>query len=49
MPIMCNDCGCGDTEKVSVEIHESLLAGNAAQAARTAARISAWVLLLPCR
>jgi hydrogenase nickel incorporation protein HypB len=30
---MCDDCGCGDTEKVSVEIHESLLAGNASQAA----------------
>ncbi|MDQ1349140.1 MAG: hydrogenase nickel incorporation protein HypB [Acidobacteriota bacterium] len=30
---MCDDCGCGDTDKVSVEIHESLLAGNAAQAA----------------
>ena len=30
---MCNDCGCGDTDKVSVEIHESLLAGNALQAA----------------
>lgn len=30
---MCDDCGCGDTDKVSVEIHESLLAGNALQAA----------------
>ena len=30
---MCDDCGCGDTDKVSVEIHESLLAGNASQAA----------------
>ncbi len=30
---MCDDCGCGDTDKVSVEIHESLLAGNAQQAA----------------
>ncbi len=30
---MCDTCGCGDTDKISVEIHESLLAGNAAQAA----------------
>jgi hydrogenase nickel incorporation protein HypB len=30
---MCDDCGCGDTDKVSVEIHESLLAGNDLQAA----------------
>lgn len=26
---MCDDCGCGDTERVPVEIAESLLAGNA--------------------
>jgi hydrogenase nickel incorporation protein HypB len=25
---MCEDCGCGDPEKVPVEVHESLLAGN---------------------
>jgi hydrogenase nickel incorporation protein HypB len=25
---MCETCGCGDTELVSVELHESLLAGN---------------------
>jgi hydrogenase nickel incorporation protein HypB len=25
---MCDDCGCGDPEKVPVEIHESLLSGN---------------------
>ncbi len=30
---MCDTCGCGDTEKISVEVHASLLAGNAAQAA----------------
>jgi len=30
---MCDTCGCGDTDRVSVEIHESLLAGNDAQAA----------------
>ena len=30
---MCDTCGCGDPEKVSVELHESLLAGNDAQAA----------------
>ena len=30
---MCDDCGCGDTDKVSLELHESLLAGNASQAA----------------
>ncbi len=25
---MCEDCGCGDTELVSVDIHERILAGN---------------------
>lgn len=25
---MCDDCGCGDPEKVSVEVHEHLLSGN---------------------
>ena len=25
---MCEDCGCGDTDLVSVEVHEHLLAGN---------------------
>jgi hydrogenase nickel incorporation protein HypB len=25
---MCNTCGCGDTELVSVDIHERILAGN---------------------
>ena len=30
---MCDTCGCGDSEKISVEINESLLAGNTAQAA----------------
>ena len=25
---MCEDCGCGDTELVSVEVHERILAGN---------------------
>jgi hydrogenase nickel incorporation protein HypB len=25
---MCDDCGCGDTNLVSVEIHQGLLAGN---------------------
>ncbi|MCZ7652889.1 MAG: hydrogenase nickel incorporation protein HypB [Thermoanaerobaculia bacterium] len=29
---MCDTCGCGDPEKVSVELHESLLAGNDRQA-----------------
>jgi len=30
---MCDTCGCGDSELVSVELHESILAGNATQAA----------------
>jgi len=30
---MCETCGCGDPERVSVEMHESLLAGNDRQAA----------------
>lgn len=38
---MCDDCGCGDSEKVSVELHESLLAGNAAQAAHNRAHFAA--------
>src|SRR5512138_1846057 len=25
---MCEDCGCGDTELVSVDVHEHILAGN---------------------
>lgn len=25
---MCEDCGCGDTELVSVDLHERILAGN---------------------
>jgi hydrogenase nickel incorporation protein HypB len=29
---MCGTCGCGDPEVVPVEVHESLLAGNEAQA-----------------
>lgn len=29
---MCDDCGCGDPERVPIEIAESLLAGNAATA-----------------
>ena len=30
---MCDTCGCGDPELVSVDLHESILAGNATQAA----------------
>lgn len=30
---MCGTCGCGDPERVPVDVHESLLAGNAARAA----------------
>jgi hydrogenase nickel incorporation protein HypB len=30
---MCDDCGCGDSELVPVEIHEHILAGNDARAA----------------
>ncbi|HET9987523.1 MAG TPA: hydrogenase nickel incorporation protein HypB [Kofleriaceae bacterium] len=30
---MCEDCGCGDSELVPVEIHERILAGNDARAA----------------
>ncbi len=30
---MCDTCGCGDPELVSVDFHESILAGNATQAA----------------
>jgi len=29
---MCEDCGCGDPEMVSVELHERILSGNALQA-----------------
>ena len=25
---MCQECGCGDTEIVSVEMHERILSGN---------------------
>jgi hydrogenase nickel incorporation protein HypB len=30
---MCEDCGCGDTELVSVDLHERILAGNDKMAA----------------
>ena len=30
---MCDDCGCGDTELVPVDVHEHILAGNDARAA----------------
>jgi hydrogenase nickel incorporation protein HypB len=30
---MCEDCGCGDSELVPVDVHESILAGNNAMAA----------------
>ena len=30
---MCDTCGCGDPELVSVDLHENILAGNATQAA----------------
>ena len=30
---MCEDCGCGDSELVSVDVHEHILAGNNAMAA----------------
>jgi hydrogenase nickel incorporation protein HypB len=42
---MCDTCGCGDPEKVSVELHESLLAGNAAQAAHNREHFAASGLL----
>ena len=34
---MCGTCGCGDAEVVPVDVHESLLAGNAARAAHNRA------------
>ncbi len=30
---MCEDCGCGDTELVSIDLHERILAGNDKMAA----------------
>ncbi len=42
---MCETCGCGDSEMVPVEIQESLLAGNDAQAAHnrgTSRRTACW-------
>lgn len=36
---MCEDCGCGDTHLVSLEVHESLLAGNDRTAAHTRAHL----------
>jgi hydrogenase nickel incorporation protein HypB len=30
---MCDDCGCGDSELVPVDVHEHILAGNDARAA----------------
>jgi len=36
---MCEDCGCGDTKLVSLDVHESLLAGNDRTAAHTRAHL----------
>jgi hydrogenase nickel incorporation protein HypB len=38
---MCDECGCGDSEKVPVELHESLLAGNDARAGHNRAHFRA--------
>jgi hydrogenase nickel incorporation protein HypB len=38
---MCGTCGCGDAELVPVDVHESLLAGNAARAAHNRAHFRA--------
>jgi len=38
---MCEDCGCGDTNLVPVDVHESLLAGNDRTAAHNREHFSA--------
>jgi hydrogenase nickel incorporation protein HypB len=38
---MCGTCGCGDSEVVPVDVHESLLEGNAARAAHNRAHFRA--------
>ncbi len=38
---MCDSCGCGDPEVVSVELHERILSGNAQQAEHNRAHFAA--------
>jgi len=38
---MCEDCGCGDSQLVSIELHESLLASNDRTASHTRSHLRA--------